>query len=71
MRLLTIRLERQITDHQAETLQKLVEVFRPDLLALLGELSDADLSTLVSGMVARQVDKMLGITPSKLEDWGF
>lgn len=71
MRTITIKLERQITDRQAEALQKLVEVFRPDLLALLGELSDQDLSTLVAGMVARQVDKMLGINPSKLEDWSF
>lgn len=71
MRTLTINLERDITDDQAASLEAVIEIFRPDLRALLGELSDKDLSTLVAGMVARQVDKMLGITPSKLEDWRF
>jgi hypothetical protein len=61
MPILRIRLEKEITTAQAEKLTRVVRMLRPDLVdsdEII--MSDLDLSLLVAGMVAGNIDKLLG-----------
>lgn len=64
-------MEREITDEQVKKLTALVKVFRPDIIATRqGELTEEDLSNVVAGIVAGNVDKMLG-DRTEISKWRF
>jgi len=66
MRRLKFTLEKEITDEQAGKLTELIKLFRPDMEDAI--FSDEDLSFLVAGFVAGNVDKMLGV-PRTTQGW--